>query len=239
MSENTVFIRQYNIDENSQLAIVNEKEVWRYAGYMGIPKADDELNDILSEVIKEALGVISYKVCYRRMEIGWENEKSILPFLCDSKDLDKCLKGCDEIVMFAATIGLGIDRLVTINQRSKMTKSLLLQALGAERVEALCDRFCNEIKEELSKERKIITPRYSPGYGDMPLDKQVDFFKLLDCNRKIGISLGESLLMTPSKSVTAIFGIKDCIIGEDSIGVKEHKCLSCNNINCEYRRENM
>ena len=49
-------------------------------------------------------------------------------------------------------------------------------------------------------------PRFSPGYGDLSLEVQKEIFSLLDCPRKIGVSLGDSLLMTPSKSVTAIIG---------------------------------
>ena len=74
-----------------------------------------------------------------------------------------------------------------------------MQALGAERVEALCDAFCAEFEGAKM--------RFSPGYGDLPLDTQRALFALLDCPRKLGLTLNESLLMSPSKSVTAIMGL--------------------------------
>ena len=86
---------------------------------------------------------------------------------------------------------------------------MCLQALGSERVEALCDEFEKDIKKELGGEGVFFRPRFSPGYGDLPLEFQKDIFRLLECPRRIGISLGESLLMTPSKSVTAIIGFGD------------------------------
>ena len=51
--------------------------------------------------------------------------------------------------------------------------------------------------------------RYSPGYGDLPLELQREIIRVLDCGRTIGITLTESLLMQPSKSVTAVIGMKE------------------------------
>ena len=68
-------------------------------------------------------------------------------------------------------------------------------------------------------------------YGDLPLEVQTQFFQLLDCQRQIGLTLNDSLLMTPSKSVTAVFGIGACVNNE-----KEHKCDTCKKTNCQYRK---
>lgn len=228
MSENTIFVNRYSNDDPR--FVLNKKEVQRYAGYFRPDSEfDEELDKLLYQAIDEVKSKLTYKVCYRRMELKWENGKPVLPFATDSKDLPVFLKGSDEIVLFAATIGLEIDRTIARYQRISPTKALLLQAYGAERVECLCDVFCSEILEEVKKDGKNCTSRYSPGYGDLSLDKQVDFFKLLDCNRQIGISLNESLLMTPSKSVTALFGIGHCV------GETKHKCSSCTKTDCEYR----
>lgn len=229
MSENTIFIKKYQSDD-SRLKI-NKKEVWRYSGYLGIADSVDiELEKLYEQMIDELKSAFAYKVCYRRMEISWKDGMPELPFASESKNLATCLKGSSEIIIFAATIGLEIDRHIAKYQRFSPAKALLMQAYGAERVETLCDAFCNEIKEEALKEGLSCTARFSPGYGDLPLEKQKDFFNLLDCNRQIGISLNESLLMTPSKSVTAIFGLGTCL-GEQ----KEHKCENCEKTNCAYR----
>ena len=82
----------------------------------------------------------------------------------------------------------------------------MFQALGAERIESLCDTFCNDMNNELGVRLK---PRFSAGYGDLPLEVQKDIFRVLDCPRKIGLTLNDSLLMSPTKSVTAIVGIED------------------------------
>lgn len=240
MLDQNIYVKKYiKTNETPDILPVNEKEIWRYCGYMGIPK-DDQIGllSLLNEVYKDLENAFSYKLCYRRLQITWQDDMPVLPFYSQSQNLARCLTGSDEIVMFAATIGTEIDRLISLNQRFNPTKALIMQAYGAERVEALCDEFCRELKLQYSKEGFDVTPRFSPGYGDLPLEVQKEFFTLLDINRKIGISLGDSMLMRPSKSVTAVFGLKPKGQGCESdknINDTKTKCESCENINCSFR----
>ena len=203
---NTVFVKRYSEDFP-----INVREIWRYAGVKGTP--DGHLQELLDTVIADLKGKLSYRVCYRKMQE--------LPFGKESKDLAKSLKGCKQVIVFAATIGLELDRYIAKFQHISATRALLAQAYGAERIEALCNAFC--------KEMAGCTKRFSPGYGDLPLETQKDIFALLDCGKHIGVSLNESLLMMPSKSVTAIFGIGSAATAP------EHKCENCD-ANCDYRR---
>ena len=229
MQNNTIFLKRYTGDDEAFR--INEREVWRYSGCKASENiADGELRAVYNEVIRNMKNKLSYKVCYRRMEIEWADRLPLLPFSSESNDLARCLRGCKEIVLFAATIGLEPDRYIARYQRFSPVRALLMQAYGAERVECLCNVFCDEIKELVAAEGLSCTARFSPGYGDLPLDIQKDLFRLLDCNRQIGISLNESLLMTPSKSVTAIFGIGPCVGSHH-----EHKCENCKNTDCEFR----
>lgn len=232
MSEGTVYIRKYNA-KDEELFPVNMREVWRYSGYMGLSSDVDEgLQKVFEEVRADLTNSIKYQVCYVRVPITWENDMPVLPINTNSKDLAKCLWGSSEIVMFAATAGLEIDRHIAKYERFSPVKALVAHAYGAERVECLCDVFCNEIQSEIAKEELYCTPRFSPGYGDLPLEIQKDFFNILNCSKHIGVALNESLLMTPSKSVTAIFGIGSCVSSR-----REHKCENCNKTDCEYRKQ--
>ncbi len=210
MSESTVLIKNYSV-EDSRFS-VTEREVWRYAGFPSAEMPNGELRELLAQVCGELSGSFSYRVCWRRLDLEREENGETPDFLHESSDLAKCLRGCGEIVIFAATVGLEIDRYVARNQQVNPTKALLAQAYGAERVECLCDVFCGEIKECVRREGLACTPRFSPGYGDLPLEAQRELFALLDCSRRIGVSLNGSLLMTPSKSVTAIFGLRKQIV---------------------------
>ena len=208
MEEATVFVKKYTGKEEG-LSRIREDEVWRYAGYRGGPEETEAaLRDVFDEIRSEALPMLRYDVCFLKVPLIWEHGVPSLPFSRDSAALSRCLSGSTRAVMMAATIGIGIDRLTAKYERFHPTKALLLQAFGAERVEALCDMFCREAAKEAERRGEEITARFSPGYGDLPLAVQREFVQLLDCGRKIGVTLNGSLLMTPTKSVTAVFGIR-------------------------------
>ena len=144
-----------------------------------------------------------------------------------SRDLQKNLKGCCRIILFGATVGLELDRLIARYGRLSPSKALCFQAIGAERIESLCNVFNDEIDEIFREQGMYTRPRFSPGYGDLPINMQKDIFAALDCPRKIGLSLNESLLMSPSKSVTAIIGIsarpKQCRAPETPAAEREQR----------------
>lgn len=169
---------------------------------------ENDLDSLIDECIEEARSVLEYKVCYCILPLSIDASRIILP--CGeitSSNLAKNLRGCKKVIVFAATVGVGIDRLIAKYSRLSPAKAFCFQALGAERVEALCDDFCLR----MSKNRRL-RPRFSPGYGDLPLETQKMIFPLLDCPKRIGISLGDSLLMSPSKSVTAFVGIQQEVV---------------------------
>lgn len=167
---------------------VDRREILRYAGVRGDAP---EIEAILEECIAEVADKLTYKVCYGEFPADYFD-------YVGSVSLQKHLEGCDRIILFAATVGIGIDRMIARYASVSPTKSLLFQAIGAERIEALCDIFNSEYGGS----------RFSPGYGDLPLELQKDIFAALDCPRRIGLTLNESMLMSPSKSVTAIIGVK-------------------------------
>ena len=212
MTDTLIEVRQY---DHSDLPAVNLAEVWRYSGCRTAPD-DQVMTDLMNDTVSRFSSEARPRVCYTVTDK--------VPFTTDSKGLAKVLQGSSKVITFAATVGIEFDRLIRRYQRIEPTRALILQALGAERVEALCDLFCSGFEGR--------TSRYSPGYGDLPLESQKDVFALLSPESRIGISLNESLLMTPSKSVTALFGIRD---GEESAG--GHDCSMCGLLSCEYRRE--
>lgn len=190
----TVFRKEYPLPE------VDKKEVLRYSGVKEADKATDILID---DCIKE-VGDISGKVCWLTCPVKVEPERVSLPFgtIC-SKDLSKNLEGCDRLIVFGATIGLNIDRIIAKYSLTALSRAVIMQAIGAERVEKLCDVFCEEIEKSY-----CVKPRFSPGYGDVALSVQSDLIKVLDASKKIGISLSDSMTLSPTKSVTAFVGIK-------------------------------
>ncbi len=215
-----------------------EKEILRYAG---CKSSDDELLQLLRTCIEEVREKLAYKVCY--MELPVTITAKNCDFTCltvQSENLAKNLQGCKTVVLFGATLGVEIDRFIAKYGRLSPSKALMLQAVGAERIEALCDAFC----EDIAKEKNMaLKPRFSPGYGDLSLEVQRELFGILDCSKRIGLSLNDSLLMSPSKSVTAFAGlvepansIKHSTTTEIAEGTKTiNNCAACSKTDCEYR----
>lgn len=205
------------------------REVLRYAGM----KAEaPEISALLTELLAEAEPSLTPLVCWQEFPILRTGERLDLGFTkTDSEALRRNLTGCDQITLFAATLGLPYDRLITRYSRISPAKALLLQALGAERIEALCDTFCQKIRQEAEAAGLHTVPRFSPGYGDFPLEIQAEIFRVLDCPRRIGLTLNESLLMSPSKSVTALVGMGTGPCRQHSTG-----CQACTKTDCIYRR---
>lgn len=189
------------ITKNYPAPEINKKEI---LAFMGLKTETAEISLLLKQALNEAQPFLKYKLCF--IELPLEIRDGICDFdvfSLKSKDLSYTLRECKSVVLFAATIGIGIDRLITKYSRISPAKSVILSAIGAERVEALCDTFCDELKLKAE-----ITPRFSAGYGDLNLFSQREIFSLLGCEKNIGLTLNESMLMSPTKSVTAFVGIK-------------------------------
>lgn len=197
--DNNVYTKTYDAP------IYDKREIYRYAG---VSAPNGETERLLEECLNELGDKLTYKVCYRELPVSVNDGVIDLGFAkTDSRSLLKALDGCDSIVLFAASIGVGMDRLIARYSSLSPAKALLFQAIGTERIESLCDVFQSDIASVKAESGKNVRPRFSPGYGDLPLELQRDVFNALDCKKRIGLALCESLLMTPSKSVTAIIGI--------------------------------
>lgn len=198
---NAVFTKEYPAPP------VNRREILRY---LGVKEETEETAALIDSCISEAMGCLAYRVCWGEFPVELSGETLDLCFCkTASKNLCKNLSGCKSTVLFAATVGLELDRLIAKYNRLQPSKAVVLQAFGSERIEALCDAFNADITQEKAEEGKGTRPRFSPGYGDLPLEMQKDIFAALSCSKNIGIGLNQSLLMTPSKSVTAIIGVYD------------------------------
>ena len=218
--EEIVLVKKYSAGD---LSPINTKEVLRYAGYSGEP--DEETKKLLKDVM--SIGKFSYRVAYFRTE-GF-------PFEHQSSDLGRLLEGAHSTYLVGATLGVELDRLIAKYQKTSPAKALMLDALGTERIEALLDKFCLDITgNEISRGNQI-TKRYSPGYGDFAIEKQEEMFKLLDLSKRIGVSLNDSLLMSPSKSVTCVMGVKKASARKPLETQCLYKCQDCKKANCAFR----
>lgn len=180
---------------------IDRTEILRY---MRCPETNNETEALIDKALSISLDKFTYKICFCTFPIKIEPQGIDLGFATvQSQYLAKTLSNCEEILLFAATVGLEIDRLIYKYGRISPSLAVCLQAIGSERIEALCNTFCADLR----KNGLNIRPRFSAGYGDLPLSLQKDIFAALACDKHIGLTLNDSQLMSPTKSVTAIIGV--------------------------------
>ncbi len=206
----------------------SEEEVLRYLGERGEPSV--ELRACIERVRAECLAVLRPVVCYSEERVEREEDGvQIANIFTRSRALCRNLSGCSRAVVFAATVGIGIDRLLVRYSRTNQLTAAIVQAIGTVCVESLCDVFCNFLAQE--RKPDFLRPRFSPGYGDFSLQSQREVFALLQPEKKAGITLNSSLLMSPSKSVTAIVGITKETISETG------GCVACEKTDCQFKKD--
>jgi hypothetical protein len=198
---------------------INDKEVLRYLGYRGA-EADERVSSLIAEMAelfsanaipKSVYGVWDCQIDSSTTAFGGVTIKS--------KNLARYLSDCRQIVLLAATLGTQADTLIRRLSIQDMEKAVIAQALCAAMLEAYCDsitekiasqnlRACAPPRESLLQEIPLgiyPTTRFSPGYGNFDITYQKEILNLLNCSR-IGISMTDGYMLTPSKSVTAVIG---------------------------------
>ena len=111
-----------------------------------------------------------------------------------------------------------------------MMKTFIVDTIGSEIAEKAADSLEIELQKIVQQNDWKITNRYSPGYCDWQVSEQQKLFSLLP-EHFCGISLTESSLMIPIKSVSGIIGL-----GPD-VKREEYQCSICDMKDCFRRRE--
>ena len=193
------------------------KETARYLGYSKFVSPDQDVSGLLEKAASEMANVmkpqavfeiydLSVVECPRSGCIETTVELKFADLTLHSRDLGRNLAGCSKVTLLAATIGPQVDALIRRHSSTDPVYASILQATGAMFIEEVVDLVNAEIKKIAEAQGLKTKPRYSPGYGDVPLEVQKDFFRLLPCTR-IGLTLMDTLIMAPEKSVTAFVGI--------------------------------
>ena len=221
----------------------DRKEIRRYLGYYG-KKADEEIEEQIGICLEEMCTAAEPRAVFRRcglilyedgrIQITALPEDRVQGTLLEtaSKSLARNLRGCCGAYLMAVTLGQGPDLVVRRAGVLSPGKMVICQAAGAAMTEAWCDEVNREIREQAARMGLGCRPRFSPGYGDLPLTLQRDFERALDMKKEIGIALTDSLLMVPTKSVTAIIGLT-----QENTDCDIKGCETCSSAEgCSFRR---
>lgn len=189
-----------------KLEKINLDMAFRYMGQRGAASA--ELRGLAEECEARLLSVISPKLVYAVFDVEFGAEYvsvSGTGLKLSGESIRGHLAGCEKCALMAVTLGSGVDSLLRELESAAMEKAFVADALASAAVEQVCDMAEEEIKARLAGAH--FTWRFSPGYGDLPLEVQRDFLDVLNAQTRIGLTVTDSLILIPRKSVTAIIGI--------------------------------
>ena len=143
------------------------------------------------------------------------------------------LEGSQELLIGAGTIGPGVDNEMDQSHRNKdLMREIILDALGSWAVSQILQDFEIELTTTLKREGLYRSICITPGSIDWPIQDQAIVFDLLKPDR-LGMSLTESMLMIPQKSLSFVFGISDSPFGLND----KTKCDFCHRKDtCRYRK---
>lgn len=182
---------------------VRRAEMLRYARCgdgVGVEKEAEQAQRLVDDLIRPAAAAVVF-------DIKRDGEKL---FVADTelegKSIKKLLAPCNKCVVMAITVGFELDMKIAALGSSSPALSLLADAAASSAVEDACDACCESIESELGVK---LTPRFSPGYGDLPMNIQPALLTLTNARRYLGLTVGSGCMLSPIKSVTAIAGIKE------------------------------
>ena len=211
------------------------QEAVRYLGY-GKNPVDEATSRLVEKGFLELEKVSALRSVFRIFEMNRIDEEKVAigTLQISSKSLARNLNHCEKAVLFGATLGTGVDRLIARTSLTDMANAVVLQACAAAMLEEYCDICQKKIGERLRKEEKYLRPRFSPGYGDFAIEYQKSLIRMLDCAKTIGLTMTDSCMMTPTKSVTAVIGVSTV---EEKCHIKG--CEACEKKDCIYRRDTL
>ncbi len=214
---------------------IRKEEVLRYLGFKN-QTLEKDMNNLIEETIEEMRNLAKVRYVYKPFNIDRGKDEIIL---LDTKmkllgrDIYKHLEKSQKCILMAVTLGSEIDMKIRYYEKINMTKALILDACATTAIEEACDEICGTIENGLIEKNKKLTWRFSPGYGDLPIESQKDFISVLEGNKTIGLTVSDHSILLPRKSVTAVVGIID-----NTYESKKRNCLNCNKYStCEFRKD--
>lgn len=219
---------------------IDEKEVLRYLEYK-----NQEINGDLAHKIKQCIQITKKIISPRFILRKYSIKKSIYPnkkgevyleatnLTLHSDDIYNLLAKCDECILMSVTLGLEIEKEIRKLTYTDLSKGIIIDACATTAIEEACDIIQDSIAKKLLKEDKYITYRFSPGYGDLSIERNVDINNLLNSQKEIGLTVTNSGIMIPRKSVVALIGVSQRVIANS-----KNSCENCSNVhNCNYKKE--
>jgi hypothetical protein len=112
-----------------------------------------------------------------------------------------------DVILMVCTIGNELDELVGSLFKGSPLEAIAMDGVGSAAVESLAIQACNYFEVIAASEGLKTSIPLNPGMIGWPVDQgQPEIFTLLD-SELIGVSLNESCMMVPNKSLSMVLGV--------------------------------
>ena len=222
---------------NAPILAVDPAETRRYAG---LQKAEDFKQELIDEACQEARLLIQPKGIWQIYDYDAASQTvydlgSAAKVRLQGKSIGKHLQKSCKVAVLSTTIGEEIENQVThFFEQGRYSFSVLLDAAATTAIEEVADGMEKNILNVVKRQGLAMTWRFSPGYGDWPIEQQPEVLAMAH-GEEIGVSLTEALMLTPRKSITAVIGLyypdKECEKTSN-----KHDCSQCAKTDCPARR---
>ena len=196
--------------------------------------APEPVSVLINEVTEELLSLGGIKAEYRvfkEISLSAENKTlqvegiifNVRPIIY------RQIKEAEDVALFICTAGPVVGEMCRQSMKDgDLLRGYVYDVIGSEIVEAAADRMQEEMRKSMDDLGKKITNRFSPGYCGWDVAEQHKLFSFFKDNF-CGITLNESALMNPVKSVSGIIGIGRNVL------FTPYQCKLCDDKNCIYR----
>ncbi|MBQ3094161.1 MAG: Vitamin B12 dependent methionine synthase activation subunit [Clostridia bacterium] len=213
----------------SALTTVDRAEVYRYLGGKG--DVDDTLRSLVETAVQRIDNAAQPRAILKETALTVQDDTVCLgAWAVHSADLARHLRGCRRAYLLATTLGADVDRLLSRDSVATPSLAVTEQAVAAAMIEKYCD---DETARQIPlAQTEALCDRFSPGYGDFSLTYQEELLRLLDAQKRIGLTATDTCMLTPMKSVTAVIGIAD---GAERCATS--RCARCTKRDCAFRKD--
>lgn len=183
-------------------------------GYDHNIKIDEELYKreyaLVEKALQDLLTVAKSKVLYKVLAVENPEHKAFLEEkILLGKSVNEFLGRPTHVIICGTTLGSQVDQLIRKAQIESISSAVTIDTAAMVVIEENLDSWVEEIKRLERFKNVYFSPRYSPGYGDMPLTVQKNILQELQSQKQIGLTVSQSGILLPKKSVTAVIGIYD------------------------------
>lgn len=220
---------------------IERTEVLRYLGYAG-----QDIDRALEERIGRAISDLGREVAPRGVRCVFPVDATGLdaqgaPCIrlagttveLAGRDIFRHLKDARYCALIAATLGVASERRLRLLASRSPLDATLADAACSAYIEAVVDEMDAETGRAAAAEGLTRNWRFSCGYGDCPLEAQDAIVSALDATRRLGLTVTDSHLLVPTKSVTAVIGLFE---GDARASDSRPSCETCRlSDSCAFR----